>query len=76
MADEGHQTTRMLLVKNYRSSPNILRVGRALLEANPNRTAKELEAARPEDGVPVPIVCWPTEEAEAQGIAAEIKAGS
>lgn len=31
MADEGHSVSQLLLVRNYRSPPNVLHVGRALL---------------------------------------------
>ena len=44
-----------------------------MTSANPGRTAKELEAALPDDGLPVPIVCWPNEEAEAHGLALEAR---
>ena len=59
------------LERNYRSTQRILRVASELISHNLRRKEKSLYTEN-EPGEPVRLVTYPTQKAEAQGIAAEI----
>ena len=66
-------THTIMLLQNYRSTPQILAVANDLIDKNHNRMDKILEPTRP-DGVPVRCHHARTAEAEAAWIAGEIDA--
>ena len=66
-------TRTIMLLQNYRSTPQILAVANDLIDKNHNRMDKILEPTRP-DGVPVRCHHARTAEAEAAWIAGEIDA--
>ena len=66
-------THTIMLLQNYRSTPQILAVANDLIAKNHNRMDKILEPTRP-DGVPVRCHHARTAEAEAAWIAGEIDA--
>lgn len=66
-------THTIMLLQNYRSTPQILAVANDLIDKNHNRMDKILELTRP-DGVPVRCHHARTAEAEAAWIAGEIDA--
>ena len=65
-------TETILMTKNYRSTPQILRAANALIAKNKHRFKKELTPVRP-DGAPVTCFHAKTSEQEAQWIAETIK---
>lgn len=66
-------TRTIMLLQNYRSTPQILAVANDLIDKNHNRMDKILQPTRP-DGVPVRCHHARTAEAEAAWIAGEIDA--
>lgn len=60
------------LEQNYRSTPNILRAASQLIQHNQQRKHKELFTDR-EDGAPVQLAVYETQNEEAEGIVADIE---
>ena len=68
------RTTRIDLVRDYRSTPQVVRLANAVLVTAPKRAGYaplQLVAQRP-DGPPVQWTTYPDDEAEAAGVAARI----
>lgn len=65
-------TQTVMLLRNYRSTPQILDVANALIDKNTNRIKKSLRAYLP-DGADVPFHFAPNADKEAEWIAEQMK---
>ena len=71
--EKDFPTTQIVrLEQNYRSTPQILSVADGLIHHNKRRKAKNLLAVRP-DGAKVRLVHYPSDQAEAEHIADQIR---
>ena len=66
------QVKTILMMKNYRSTPQVLAAANSLIDKNKHRIQKELQPTLPGGG-PVVCHCAKTQEAEAQWIVQEIQ---
>ena len=63
---------KILLTKNYRTLPEILKYAEKLIQNNQERFAKKIEAVRKEQDNVVKVTCYEDEQAESDGIVQEM----